>query len=319
MNHTLFRKILMIEAAACLLLYYAKVSFAGIFTAAAAFPFEQIGMGLRALSLVGWAGNAAAIVIYFIVSLLPAVALLFLRKRRKRETEDGLLILLSVVLFAVLYFMINPGLLPLMAARQPVGNAMLGGIVYSILCGYLVLRGLRLFTVGNIERLQRYMRVMLNLLSMIFVYLAFGVCFGELLDSIASLQAGNMGNEHILGMTYVFLILQFIVNALPYVLNLLVIFAALRLLEEMQKDRYSVETVAATEAMSRLCVKALTIIMLFNIGFNLLQLLFAGSLMVINSSLLIPVFSVLFVLAALLLTRFVAENKQLKDENEQFI
>ena len=43
------------------------------------------------------------------------------------------------------------------------------------------------------------------------------------------------------------------------------------------------------------------------------------SFMDIFSNLKIPVFSVAFMLAVLLLTRFVSENKQLKDDNDMFI
>jgi hypothetical protein len=140
-----------------------------------------------------------------------------------------------------------------------------------------------------------------------------------MLASIAALRAGNSGNENLLGASYVFLVLQYLVNALPYMLDIVVVFAALRLLDEMRNERYSAAAVAAAGRMSRLCAVALTITILSNIAFNLLQLLFASSLMVMNHSVQIPVLSILFVLAALLLTRFVMESKQLKDENDAFI
>jgi hypothetical protein len=91
------------------------------------------------------------------------------------------------------------------------------------------------------------------------------------------------------------------------------------LLDEMRANRYSAETVAAAGQISKLCAVALVAMVLANIGFNLLQLLFAKSLVVINSSVQIPVFSITFVLAALLFTRLVTENKQLKDDNDMFI
>ena len=160
---------------------------------------------------------------------------------------------------------------------------------------------------------------MLSLLNALFIYLIFGACFSGLLNSIAALKMGNVGNEHLLGASYIFLVLQFIVDALPYAFNVLVVFAALRLLDEMRSDRYCSQTVAAAGQMSRVCAAALVTTVLANIGFNLLQLIFAKSLAVINSSVQIPVFSITFVLAALLLTRLVTENKQLKDDNDMFI
>lgn len=305
-----------------MLLRIVQASFTGLFSSVMAFPFEQIGMGLRSLSLSGGVGNAVVILIYSAVSLLPIAVMLGLRKKRGLHAEDGLIGLLSAFLFAILYLMINPGVIGTLTgetAGLSVSKAVLGGMVYSVFCGYLVLRVLRLFSLGGTERLTRYMAVMLSLMAALFVYLAFGTCFGALLDSILALRAGNSGNEHLLGVSYVFLVLQFIVDALPYVLDVFVIFAAIWLLYEFRASRFSAEAVAATERMYRLCVVALVATVLSNIGFNLLQLLFAKSLMVINGSVEIPVFSITFVLAALLLTRVVAENKQLKDENDMFI
>ena len=314
--------LLSIEALACVLFCILQTSFTGAFSAVMAFPFEQIGIGLRSLSLSSGLGNVAAIVVYFAASLSPIAAVLILHKKRKLFAEDGLLGLLSAVLFAVLYIMINPGVISTLTngvAAQSVEKAILGGMVYSILCGYFILRILRLFSDGGTEKLVRYMSVMLGLLNVLFVYLVFGACFNGFLNSIASLQAGNIGNEHLLGASYVFLVLQFVVDALPYAFNVLVVFAVLRLLDEMLTDRYSVETVAAAGQISRLCTTALVTMVLANVGFNLLQFLFAKSLVVINSSVQIPLFSITFVLATLLLTRLVTENKQLKDDNDMFI
>jgi hypothetical protein len=314
--------LLSIEALACVLFCILQTSFTAAFSAVMAFPFEQIGMGLRSLSLSSGLGNAVAIVVYFAASLLPITAALILRKKRRLCAEDGLLVLLSAVLFAVLYIMINPGVISTWTggvAAQSIGKAILGGMAYSVLCGYFVLRILRLFFNGATEKLVCYMSVMFHLLTVLFVYLIFGAGFNGLLNSITALQAGNVGNEHLLGASYFFLVLQFVVDTLPYAFNVLVVFAALRLLDEMRADRYSAETVAVARKISRICAASLVAMVLANVGFNLLQLLFAKSLTVINSSVQIPVFSITFVLAALLLTRLVTENKQLKDDNDMFI
>lgn len=322
MKSKFYCALLIAEAAACVAFAVARASFSGIFSAAMAFPFEQIGLGLRALSLSGGAGNAAALAIYVILGLLPLSALPILRKRRGLFAEDGLLGLLSAAVFFNLYFMINPGIMGAMAGgmtEQAIGKAVLGGIVYSIICGYFVLRALRLFFHSAAQKLMRYMSIMLGVLGVCFIYLVFGACFGGMLESVALLRAGNAGNESLLGASYVFLALQFAVNALPYVFDLLVIFAAFGLLAELQADRYSAETVAAAERVSRLCITALTVTALTNIGFNVLQLLFIKTALIINISVNVPVISIAFVLAALLLTRFIAENKKLKDDNDLFI
>jgi len=98
-----------------------------------------------------------------------------------------------------------------------------------------------------------------------------------------------------------------------------VIFAALRLLDAMRADRYSAETVAAVRQLSKLCAAALAVTLSVNIGFNLFQFLSAKSLIVMNGSVQLPVFSITFVLAVLLISRLVTENKQLKDDVDMFI
>lgn len=299
-----------------------QASFGGALPAVMAFPFEQIGAGLRFLSLSGDIGNAAAIALYLAVCLSPIAALLAIRKKRALNGEDGLLVLLSAVLFPVMYQMINPGMIALPmggAMGQAFGKALLGAAIYVVLSGYAVLRILRLFSVSGMDKLFRCMSVMLSVLSVLFVYMAFGACFDSLLGAIGALKAGNTGNEHLLSASHVFLAAQFAVDALPYILNVLVVFASLKLLREMRQDRYAPETVAATKGLSRLCAAALKATVLANIGFNLLQMVFQKSLMVVNSSVEIPVFSITFVLAVLLMTRFVAENKQLKDDNDLFV
>ena len=310
------------EAVACVAFAALKASLAGVFTVAIAFPFEQIGLGLRALSLSGAPGNVAAIAIYALISLSPAALLFALGKRRKLFAEDALLGLLSAALFAVLYLTVNPGLIGGFAGGdggKAVGMAVLGTIAYSVICAYFVLRALRLFSESDAAALARNMSAMLGVLGMVFVFSAFGPCLGDLLGAIAGLRAGNAGNEHLLGPTYAFLVLQCITDMLPYILNVPIVLAALRLAGEYRADPYSAETVAASHRMSRLCTAALAATVLANMCFNILQLAFIKSLMVVNVSLNIPVLSIAFVLAALLLTRFAAGNKQLKDENDAFI
>ena len=314
--------LLCIEAICLLVLCILQNSFSDSFSSVMAFPFEQIGQGLRHLSLSGDFGNAIAIIIYVIISLLPIAVLFILRKKRVLVIEDGLLVILSIVLFAVLYIATNPGSISALP-NNPIGssieNAALGCTVYSALCGFIILRLLRLFSAGGAEKLFRYMTVMLVCLNLFFVFMVFGVCFSGLLDSIASLKTGNIGNEELLSTSYTFLVLQFAVDSLPLALNILVVFAALDLLDVMQLNHYSDKAVLAAKRLSRLCSVALVTTILVGIGFNLLQLIFAKSILIWNVSVQIPLLSIIFMLAALLLTQLITDSKSLKDDNDMFV
>jgi hypothetical protein len=257
-----------------------------------------------------------------VVSLSPIVALLILRRKHSLHAEDGLLLLLSIVLLVILYLLTNPDLINTIQSdmtEQSIGKVLLGGIAYSIIFGYFILRILRLFSTGGADKLLRYMALMLCLLNIFFVYLIFGVCFSDLLDSIATLRSGNVGNEHLLGTSYLFLILQFATNTLSYIMNIFMGFTALRLLAIMQTNRYSSEAVSKARYLSKLCVITLAITVISNISFNLLQFIFAKSIMILDISVQIPVLPIIFMLAVLLLTQLVTESKQLKDDIDMFI
>ena len=97
-----------------------------------AFPFAQIGAGLRALSLMGGVRNVLAIMLYAAVSLLPVGLLAAVCRKRKPVGEDGLLLLMSVTLFGTLWAAVNPAwLAQRWFAGKTLGLPMLGGILYT--------------------------------------------------------------------------------------------------------------------------------------------------------------------------------------------
>lgn len=322
MSRRVLVTILLVEAIVCLIFAILVSSIGGAFSIVMAFPFEQIGLGLRTLSLSGRAGNAVAIVLYIVICLVPCAILFTLHRKNRLHMEDGLLLVLSILLFVVLYQMINPGLINFAYIAEvglPIAKAVLGSTVYSIIFSYLILRILRLFFSRDTKDLQRYMIILLAFVNVLFVYLIFGVGVNGLIDSFKTLRESNAGNEHLLGASYVFLILQFVVDYVPYVLNIMVVFAGISLLHGLSSDRYSAETIDSAEHLAKVCRISLVITLLTNMAFNILQLIFSKILLNINSHVQIPLFSIAFVLAVLLFSRFIAENKALKDDNDSII
>lgn len=288
-----------------------------------AFPYAQLGQGLRWLSLSGGAGNALAIALYVLISLLPLGGLALLwRRGQKRRPGDALLAVLSALLFWVLYLMVNPDLLGSWlnpAAQGVVGQALLGGACDSVLAAWLVLRALGRFREADRSGLQRCLGWLLALVAVCFVAVAFAGGASGLMDSLSGLRAGNRGNEHLLGLSYGFLVLGWVVDSLPYVLDVLVVLLARQLLEELERDRYSQAAVAAAERLSRGCVWALGISLVSNLALQLAQLLWARWLFTLDTQVQFPLLSMAFVLGALLLAQFIRENKQLKDDNDLFV
>lgn len=313
------------EAAFLLLLYWAASGQSLWVSDVMAFPFAQIGAGLRALSLSGAGGNGLAVVLYVLLSLIPVGVLVALGRRRRLAPEDALLVVLSLLLFAVFYFMINPGKIPgLLLAEADLltmEQSLFSGGAYALIFSYAVIRALRHFMAADREKLQDYLAILLRVLAVYFVFLAFGPAFQGLLEGVASLRSSTdlLGAALYDSSNYVFVVLRYLATMLPQGMTVVVILAALDLMKAIQADRYSQETAAQAHRVSRLCGISLAVSLLVVVAFDLLQLLFLGELAVVNIQVVIPVIPVAFVLAVLLVVQFLSENRQLKEDNDLFI
>lgn len=324
MKQRLFYGILTAEAIACLILYGAADRGMAIFSTLMAFPFEALGYGLRRLSLAGSMGNVIALILYVGICLIPAVWLLRCLIKDRFYPEDLLLGILSILLFGVIYLMINPVFIGqilgvAVGSSETFGKAFLGGMVYSVLIGYGVLKALRLFFGAERKKLQLYLHAVLDLLNMLLIYAAFGSCYESFLASVDRVKEANTGTQQGLGITCFFLFLQFLVNAMPYVLDIFIVLVFQRLLKCLQEEAYTEAAVEAAGKLSKICGAALMAVTVSNVGFNLLQLLIADRLRVINGTVQIPLLSIVLVMAALLAAQFVKDGKELKDDNDMFI
>lgn len=324
MKRNIFYFTLAIEALLCIAFVVLNMSFANAFSGIMAFPFEQIGLVLRSLSLTGKLGNIFALVLYISLSLLPVIFLLRAQSKHGLHQEDSLLILLSTVLFASLYLMTNPTHIGKILgsfgfSNVLVGKAVLGSTVWSVISGYVILRFLRLSFDSGTTKLQAYLSALLHLLSFLFIFAIFGVGLKNMLTSLSTIKSNNNGTESGLTTTYVFIVLRYLVDWLPYILNIITVVFTLDLLSSMQQDSYSESTVNSASRLSRWCGKALITVVVSGIALNLLQLIFARSLRDINGTVNIPITSILFVLATLLFARLISENRRLKSDNDLFI
>lgn len=315
MKRKLLLSFLALEAAACLILVLGHSLLPNAFPLLSAFPLAQIGLGLRALSLSGPAGNLLAILLYVLLGFLP----LLLLRNRTRSWQDFLPVLLCGTTYLTLYCMINPGCLSSWAGN-PLGSTMetfiLGGLFYTLLVSIGTLRLLKSFQDAEPDRLRRYLAVLLGCLSALLVYLAFGSSVAGLLDRLDELARSNQGNEHLLGWTQGFLVLQFLVEVLPYLLDLWIVDALYILLSA---TRHSDASMQAADDLTRRCSISLTLLVLSNLAYQLMQLLFVKRLMQTSSTIQLPLLSLLFVLAIRLVSQLLLENKQLKDDADLMI
>lgn len=326
MRYKGFYLALFLEAVLCVIFALPQMQPSGMFTTVTAFPFEQIGWGLRRLSLSGTAGNAAAIALYLLLSLLPCAVFCFLWVRKKLCRADWLLAAMSVLLFIVNYYMINPGLLQTGVAGT--GKWMLGSTFYAVFCGYLALRMLHMYSSADTGTLQKALKILLLFMMAAFVFVIFGQGIGDLLSAIQSVRNGNnmtlyeadlFGTAQDLTLTYVFLVFQFWVKTLPYGMDIVAAYFAVGMLDALAQDRYSNEAVCAVNRLADFCRTALTVTIGVEMVFHVLQLLVQKQLYKVDITIRFPVLSIVFVLAMLLAARYLQEDQRLKQDNDLFI
>lgn len=291
-----------------------------IFTGVVAFPFEQIALGLRALSLGSAGGNTAAIIIYVVVCLLPT-ALALPGLIRNFHREDILIPLLSIALFPAIFFMINPTLLTgsFGMSFAPMTRALLGGGCWCIILSWLLLKLARLSGEGDRSAVEKYLRICVVALAFAFTAAALYGGVSGFVAAYEKLRESNTDEAVNILPTVVFLALQAAVSALPYVLDAIVALKGVELLGALAQGRYSAESVERAEKLASFSVFSLKLTVAASLVFNLLQLVFIRKLLVVAVEAVLPLTGLAFMLAALLLSRLFRENKELKDDNDLFI
>ena len=146
----------------------------------------KLGQWLRALSLAGSGGNIAAWAVAITISALPLLGLLW----RGRRWADVLLLLTGVILFAWLFYLVNPTLLDTFLPVTE-GWGMVGlGAAGSLLVAWAVLRLLKKLDGSGSTLLPE----VLYTGAVIYVlFLGMGTV-QQVASEIAAVKAANTGN-----------------------------------------------------------------------------------------------------------------------------
>ena len=286
-----------------------------------AFPWGSIGAGLRVLSLSGSVGNVAACGLYALLCLLPAG--IALRDIRHHWPLVGF----SAVLEPALYFLINPGLLAqrMGGLPQEVVVSMLGQLIWAVAlaCAVWLLLGALHRRSLNTSSLLHGMQIGLCLLDGAFVVSVFGVGLLDLRGQIAAVRQANTMLDNTafgtLNPTALFLVCGWLVQSLPALLNLGIVHGLLQLVKLAKADRFAPGMAQAAAHCGTLAGGAAAVDVTVQAVFLAVQLCAAGQLHQLNSGLHIALLPVLFAVAALLFSRWLAEGCALREENEGFI
>ncbi|MGL5439382.1 MAG: hypothetical protein ACRDA4_03220 [Filifactoraceae bacterium] len=299
-----------------------KFYYSGVFNNLVCFPFEQIGFVLRHLSLQGGIQNMIAIFIYIVLCLSPLVPLLLRLKKKSSTAEDTLMVVLSLLLFYVMYMMINPGLIPLPSASELVmsmSKPILCGTVYSVIITYSVLCAVRFFFISETKILYQCMVILLSITAALFTISIFGVGLSGVLNQINNIMTTNKGSDSDLGLTYLFVVIKFMIDSVSSFVSIFVIFSGITFTTELSSNPYSDETMTASKNLQNVCRIGLIVTVCSSTTFNLLQILYMSKIRNINSFIQIPLFSIIFIIGVIIFSKMVIANKSLKDDNDSII
>ena len=167
------------------------------------------------------------------------------------------------------------------------------------------------------------MQIGLCLLDGAFVVSVFGVGVLDLRGQIAAVRQANTMLDNTafgtLNPTALFLVCGWLVQSLPALLNLGIVHGLLQLVKLAKADRFAPGMAQAAAHCGTLAGGAAAVDVTVQTVFLAVQLYAAGQLHQLNSGLHIALLPVLFAVAALLFSRWLAEGCALREENEGFI
>lgn len=303
---------------------------------ALALPFDWAGMGLRALSLSGPAGDVLAWALYIAACSAPLGQGLWMKARGRAPRRWWLRALLSGCLFFALYRFINPaGLTALFGELAQgegllVAKAMAAGVCWSVAAAWWVLCML-----GRAERLALFEGLGL-LLKLAGALLTVSVCYARLYTLLGCFGASGvharlygLGGGPTPGLALLNTplsplavdwqgLLRCLAGAVPSLYLLLLVPPALGLLKALGQDPYG-------EAVPGLCgqvaEKARAVVyacLASSVGINLIQFFFGGGASV-RIGVEIPLLELFLALALLLLADGLRRNRALKLDNDAII
>lgn len=295
-------------------LQLAQLRWAGVFTDLVNAPYEQLGLVLRWLSLRGGWADTAAWCFYLALGLLPLVPLGLRLKAHRKPGSAFFGLPVGGVVLVTLYYMVNPSML------QRWQRMLLTGTADSLLVLWL--------TIWAMERLGRtssrgQLQSLKWLLAALDGVLVIGICgtaptqLLEVMKSVAKANTGVVPEE--LALTNGFLVANALVGALPLALDILLIHRVLVLLETAGEEPFGTHAAQAARRLAMtarwvVCVQAVV-----QVGFQLAQLAVSSRLHSTAVSVNVPLFSIAFGVAAMILAQWMSRGQEIREENDSFI
>ena len=276
-------------------------------------PLLALGEGLRSLSLSGFWGNLGAWGIVLLLSALPLLALI-LMGRKRRAADEWLLGLMSPVLLASLWLLVNPTQMGWMVREFfPVAA---GWTLLSMVLAFAALRLLRFLEDAPREKLARAFAVLLCVCAALT---AFAVACGQVLEGTGQWAEVVANNTDPGSFTLLIICLLCFLNAAPRLLSALTMVwgASLsRVLGRLDFDEEGVELCGRTALACRMVAQATVVLA---VSGNLIQLVLLEQLHATHFSLTMPLFSLILSVGLMLLCRLLQRGRELQKDSDSII
>ena len=164
------------------------------------------------------------------------------------------------------------------------------------------------------------LRILLGLYALV---LAIGLIVqggAEFRAALTALEESNSGSApFLLEISTLFLALQAVMGLLPSAAKIALLLMMSVFLHHYAADPFGP---AACRAMERLRIasgRLLAVVLVANVGFNVLQLAFSRFLLSVNHQILFPLSEIIVILGIRTLSTLYLESKRLKEDNDMFI
>lgn len=281
-------------------------------------PARWIGIGLRKLSMSGTCGNLAAWFLVLAVCALPVLLIFWNdRQKKKRGMEDWLVGLMIPILFALLFFSVNPTLLshpfnmmfPLAAS----------GCLLSIVTAWLVLKALRGMEQCSQWRLLKALYPLLTSGAVILSFAASAVQLSAFVTKSQRIVQGNTGDMRGAFLTCAVLLVLTLLELTPYVLGAVTLLWDVELTREMEATLFSSAAVELCAKVALGCRFVVQVTVLLPVFTNLLQMGLMAVMKSTSFSVHFPLFPLILSGTLLLLCRLMEKGRQLQEDSDSII
>ncbi len=272
-----------------------------------------LGEGLRELSLSGFWGNLAAWGIVLLVSALPVAALILLDGKR-RAADEWLLGLMSPVLLASFWLLVNPTHMGWMV--REIFPVAAGWTLLSMALAFVALRLLRALEEASREKLARAFALLLYACAALT---AFAAALGQVLEGKEQWAEVVAGNTNPGSLTPLMILLLCLLSAAPGLLSALTMLWGADLALALGREDFDEAGVALCERTALACRMVAQATVVLAVSGNLIQLALLEQLRATHFSLTMPLVSLLLSVGLMLLCRLLQRGQELQQDSDSII